>query len=411
MGEFATGDPELAHWSIPLDGLHFILTGWMGQGRLFTALASVGDGIDLAWSEEDVRARAMRMVIESVRENLFEWPTSVDEWLTHLPVSSTRENATTRTPRGRIDWLATVKQHGWPPAAYVSTKRSRELSDITIEVLAWTVERLKRAFLSIDSGGDLDYGQLLNAVTVADDALKLCTTSEQSPRPDFHDLKALSTSGLPWTYVRPVAEVLLRSETDLKWFATQMLMPDKELRWRLFHLAVTGSVLRSLQRNGFSVDWNAPIGADGASSKPTFTATAPNKQKLDIWFESQSASREYFPAVSTPYQNSTCTIRKRESSIGADIAIYDPDTRAALLVECKFGRGSYVARAGFHQACGYLLDHSLSWETIWSFVVGPSEVIDRINEIDLSETRKIGFARPDDLDKLMERFVHRASRG
>lgn len=411
MGEFATGDSKLAHWDIPLDGLHFILTGWMGQGRLFTALAAISDGVEVKWSDADVRARAMRMVVESVREHLLNWPTSIDDWLPHLPVSSIRESDITRTPHGRIDWLETTKRYGWPPVAYVTAKRYRNLSDVTIEVLAWTVERLKRALSVAYSGINPDYTRLRDVVEVASDALNLCKTSEKPPRPNFHDLKALSASGPPWTDVRPVAEILLRSETDLVWFATQMLIPDEELRWRLFHLAVTGSVLNSLQRKGFSVSWNAPIGADGASLRPTFTALSPDARKLDIWFESQSASREYFPGKLTPYQKATRAIQKRESSIGADIAIYDLETRTALLVECKFGGGSYVARAGFHQASGYLLDHSPIWKTIWSFVVGPSEVIEKLNDIEISGSKKVGFARPDDLDTVIERFVNHLAQG
>lgn len=411
MGEFATGDPKLEHWDIPLDGLHFILTGWMGQGRLFTALASVNDGVEVNWSDADVRARAMRMVIESVRDSLLKWPASIDDWLTYIPVSSVRESATTTTPHGRINWLETTKRYGWPPVAYVTAKRSRELSDITIEVLAWTVDRLRQTFSAVHPDDDSGYEKLRNSVAAAADALNFCKTSQMLSRPDFHDLKALTASGPPWTYVRPVAEVLLRSETDLKWFATQMLIPDDELRWRLFHLAVTGSVLQSLQRIGFYVSWSAPIGANGASLQPTFTAHAPDKPEFDIWFESQSASREYFPEIATPYQRATRSVRKRESSIGADVAIYNRDNRAALLIECKFGGGSYVARAGFHQACGYLLDHSPTWETIWSFVVGPSEVLDNGSEINISESKKIGFVSPHDLDKVMERFVKHVTHG
>lgn len=406
MGKYAAGDPQLETWDIPLDGLHFILSGWSGQGRLFTALAAVSSDVDIQWSDTDVRARAMRMVVESVRPSLGKWPMTVDEWLAFLPVSSIRENAATLTPNGRIDWLATTKRFGWPPSAYVTSKRSRNLSDRTIEVLAWTVEKLKQVVTQVQSRNNWFDVQLDNVLGAAVDALGYCATPEKPTRPDFQDLKALASGGSPWTHVRDVAQIFLRSETDIEWFATQMLMPDDELRWRLFHLAVTGSVLKSLQGHGFTVDWNAPLGADRASGRPTFSAVTP-ELSLDVWFESQTSFRVYSPEVVTPYQNATAAVRKRESSIGADIALYDRETRSALLIECKFGQGPYVARAGFHQACGYLLDHSMTWDTIWSFVVGPKEVVRGESEIDLSANRKIGFANPSDVNTVIERFVDR----
>lgn len=369
--------------SIPLEGVSEILSGWSGKGSLYEALAAISgddDGLKRDWDEQAIRARADRILIENVRSDLEEWPRSVEEWLPHLPVRIRSEVRVSATPRGRVMWRDTARRFGWPPQSYVIRRRHREIADVTVTTLAWTVFRLDEMLVSARRRKivEEDDPTFVLPLEAAKEALKLTETPDTLPRPDRHDLEALTTSGMPWSHVEPVTGKIVRSETDLLWFATQLLAPDPDLRWRLYHLAVLGHTLKALRAEGAKIRWLTPMGAGHPG--PNFLATFPDGVKVDVWFEA-SGAHSYYGTGPSLYKQTVKAVRGTEAAIGADLGLFIPSRSRALLLECKFSwSGSYVGRNGFHQAAGYALDALEQWSTVWSYVVGPVEtVMDRTN--------------------------------
>lgn len=400
----------LTELSVPLDGIEGILSGWSGKGSLYEALAAVsGDenGLTREWDVRDVRTRADRILIEHVRADMEKWPRSIDEWLPHLPVSSRAEVLVSPTPRGRVMWRDSARRFGWPPQSYVTRWRHREIADVTATTLAWTVARLDEMLANASQTieeGDPAFSVPLEA---ARQAVRLTATPESLPRPARHDLDALTTSGRPWTYVQPVTSKIVRSETDLLWFAEQMLAPDEDLRWRLFHLAALGHLLKALRKQKASISWRAPMGA--GSPGPHFVATLPDNTRVDVWFETAGAHRHYSGAARTLYPEVVKPVWGADRAIGADLGLYVPDRGMALLLEVKFSSfGSYISRDGFHQAAAYALDAGDRWQIVWSYILGPAERVNGTSHVPVPRARSrdvMGVTSIAGLNQLVEGFL------
>jgi len=366
----------LTELRVPLEGIENILSGWSGKGSLYEAMSAVSedDTLERKWSEQDIRSRADRILAEHIRTELTKWPRTLDEWLPHLPVSSRAEVMLASTPRGRVDWRETSRRFGWPARSYLTRRRHREIADVTVNTLAWTVERLDEVLRQARRGGMLPDAEpaLDNPIAAAREAVALCETPGTLPRPDRHDLDALFTAGKPWSNVEAVTSMIVRSETDLFWFAEQMLSPDPELRWRLFHLAALGHLLGALRRQQARISWRAPMG--NGSPGPHFLARLPDATNVEVWFETSGANKHYGGKSSTLYSETVKPVHGAERSIGADIGIFIPSRMHALLFEVKFSSyGPYISRNGFHQAAAYVLDAGEEWERVWSYILGPEE--------------------------------------
>jgi hypothetical protein len=371
--------------SVPIEGVAYVLSGWSGQGSLFQALRAVEDpdGIDRAWDDKSIRSRAGRILLEHIRADLQRWPQSLEEWLPHLPIASTGQTLVSQLPHGRVDWRETMRQFGWPARAYVTRLREREIADVTVSTLAWTVAALDRLATAARDAGTLDNSEeeIYVPLAAARAALALTDVPDDLPRPDRHDLESLRTSGRPWSEVDPVAAKIVRSETDLNWFALQLLAPDPDFKWRLYHLAVLGHTLMALRAEGALIRWRTPMGA-GASG-PNFVAAMPDGTKVDIWFEAAGA-REHYGFGPSVYRQVVRPVRGSDSAIGPDVALYIPDRGHALILECKFSwSGSYVGRNGYHQAAGYALNEHDAWDRLWSYVIGPEEKIAGQSRVDI----------------------------
>lgn len=378
MDQESSSHDRLTELSVPIEGIESILSGWSGQGSLYEAMAAVSqnDPGQRAWSEQDIRSRANRILVEHVRADLEKWPRSVDEWMPHLPVTSRSEVLVSSTPKGRVDWRETSRRFGWPAHSYVMRRRHRKIADVTVTALAWTVERLDHVISEARKGGVLAEAEppLDEPLSAAREALALTETPESLPRPDRHDLDALLTSGRPWSQVEAVTSKIVRSETDLMWFAEQLLSPDADLRWRLFHLAALGHLLAALRKHQARISWRAPMGA--GSHGPHFVARLPDGTNVEVWFETAGANRHYAGASSALYSNTVRPVKSPERGIGADLGLYIPSRKHALLIEVKFSwSGSYISRNGFHQAAAYVLDAGDYWERVWSYILGPEEKV------------------------------------
>lgn len=372
--------------SIPIDGVAYVLSGWSGQGSLFRALGAVDDPSDIerAWDERNVRNRADRILLEHISADLERWPRTLDAWLPYLPINSRARDVVSTVPNGRVDWRETVRRFGWPPQAYAARLREREIADVTVTTLAWTVAAIERMVSQARRAGAVREEETAIDVPLcaAREALALASVPTELPRPDRHDLESLLSSGKPWSDVEPVTAKIVRAETDLTWFAVQLLAPDPEFRWRLFHLAVLGHVLMALRAEGASIKWHAPMG--NGNKGPNFVAKLLDGASVDVWFEA-AAARAYYGHASSTYKEVVRPVHGSESAIGADIGVFIPARSHALLLECKFSSyGPYIARNGYHQSAGYALNEHDLWARLWSYVVGPEEKVSRQSRSQIS---------------------------
>lgn len=241
----------------------------------------------------------------------------------------------------------------------------------------------------------------------AREALSLTQIPETLPRPDRHDLDALLTSGRPWSYVEAVTSKIVRSETDLLWFAEQMLSPDPDLRWRLFHLAALGHLLSALRKHQARISWRAPMGA--GSSGPHFVARLPDGTNVEVWFETSGANRHYGGATAGLYSKTVTPIHGAERGIGADLGVFIPSRKHALLFEVKFSwYGPYISRNGFHQAAAYVLDAGDHWERVWSYILGPEERVCGTSRVSVPQSQgdaALGATSIAGLDALISDFL------
>jgi hypothetical protein len=251
------------------------------------------------------------------------------------------------------------------------------MTDITtLATLAWVVGELTA--LLDDVGSQSPATAELLQERIAPAAAVLSTRSTATAlRPDRLDLLALGSSGYPWRSVAGVADVLVRSQVDPEFVAYELIAPDPEVTWRLFHLATYGMVIRALRNHRFVVTWRRPLA--GSRPGPQVEALSPSGARFDLWFEA-AAARTWYDLPPSTYRDAVASIDGAGGSIGVDVMLVEHPDRA-LLLECKWGtEPSYVGRYGYHQSASYALD-ALNGvaAAVWSFVVGPHDVVPDTN--------------------------------
>jgi hypothetical protein len=359
---------------IPRVGLDELLGSWTGDGQVFDAVAACGDD-DYAWSSADIRHRSRRVLLELVAEHLDLWPRKPDEWARHLPITVEAERLRLRVPTGSIRWAETARRYGWPPRGYVAAHRRHSPDDVAVSALRWLVGALKGALADVAADARRLAARVRPAIEAADVALtRLPGPYRTAVAPDRAVLRSLITSGAPWRDVAHVAELVHRSETDLRFLAFRLILPDPATHGRLFHLATFGALLSQLRGEGCTWRWTRPIRA--STSGPQVEVRGAGGT-WDLWFEA-GAARSRYDAGAQPYQEAVAHVPGVGGPIGADVALIDQRHRI-LLLECKWSADpEYVGRVGFHQAASYALDARAGLAPeVWSFVVGPAEVVPR----------------------------------
>lgn len=373
MGELAAERPELTALVLPRRGLDELLRGWTSDGQVFEALGAVaGDETEVDWSSADARRRAHRVLLDRLQEDVRRLPSSAARWREHLPVTVAATRVVSERPVRPMDWAATARRSGWPPASFIGHPRIRVRDETTLQVLAWTSRKLSQVRRDTIGAAPLLVASVEEPISALAEVVEGDLAGIEAVRPDRLDIRALATSGTPWASLAAVAEQLVAAETDLNFLAYQLIEPAADLEWRLFHLSVFGEVLATLRALGGRVRWTAPLSASSTSG-PQFEVLFGTK-RWDLWFEASTALRHY--RSRSPYVQATAGVPGSQQSIGADVMLCLPGSRA-LALECKWSASrTYVGRDGYHQASSYLVEARTGVASdAWSYTVGPDEVV------------------------------------
>lgn len=362
--------------SFPEDGLVELFRSWSGKGELYAGLAAVLSEDDFDWTEKDVERRAHRILFEQCRPLIEQLPTNVQDWLKVLPVVSQAEMVRSRSPRGAIDWSATRRQ-GWPPTEFFGRARRRGVDDELLSTLRWTVERLIAVHLHAKEMRPTIGNKVQAQLSTLDDlaAMPQLRAVEAAP-PDLLMVEGIRRAGPLWRVVGDLADLLRQEETsDLARLAAELLTPDDELRWRLFHLCVLGTMLGVLREQKCRPVSRRPLA--GRSRGPAFRVEVPDAAPWDLWFE--AAEVWGFTKNTEPYVDATRGLERRGYVRGADLFLMDPTNKRGVVVECKYtDQGKYLHR-GYDQALAYLVEaRTLLIDDGEAFVVAPLAAAPRV---------------------------------
>jgi hypothetical protein len=383
---------------IPWDGLAEVLRGWSGRGQLYEALAAVEDDLsEMRWDRRDIERRARRVLLAQLEPDIQRWPTSADDWLHALPAESLRRRRIADAPYPGTDWIET-RSLGWPPEQFVVRDRSRIADQVMSRTLRWVLDELaliRQDAIAVERSLSKSAAPQFNAALSLRSKPPLNAT--EGMRPTSGDVRSLQRSGHPWSRLAPVAEKLRTSlGLDLLAFAREHLIPDDDIRWRIFHLAVFGRLIKTLRQRGAMVTNLRPL--SGSSTTGPAYRLEVAERVWDLWFEAAGIWDYYgFPS---PYKMLMGpALGHPGTPLGADILLIAPG-EAAHAFECKFGTIAYIAREGYLQACTYA--HELMRYLaphVTSRVIAPDPKVNDPGELHLGELM-IGVIGPRHLDAL-----------
>ncbi|SLH42488.1 Uncharacterised protein [Mycobacteroides abscessus subsp. massiliense] len=406
MGDLAAQRAQLSMPVLPRRGLDELLRGWTSDGQVYEALSAVSSAETFVeWSTRDIERRAARVLLERMAEDIQRLPVDPSGWLPYIPVTTTSSREVAARPLRPTDWSATARRFGWPPSAFVGHPRTRVRDETTLRVLVWAARRLDAMLRDVSPVAKLLAGQVEPHIAAMTEIVNRELGDVDAERPDRLDIRSLAGSGTPWSTLAAVTDALVRAETDLEFLAYEIIEPIPDLEWRLFHLSVLGEVLGALRALGGRVRWTAPLSAS-QSTGPQFQVTI-GQDVWDLWFEASGAAKRY--GVESPYRAATSAVNVTQRTIGADVMLCRPGSKA-LMFECKWSvDGTYVGRDGYHQASSYLVEARAGIVTdAWSYVIGPAEVVPARSETELAwpgGVAVLGAANIDHVAELVQAVV------
>ncbi len=406
MGQWNDEGTGLGYPPIPQAGLASVLSTWAGRGSLFDALSIPVDQLDeRQWTPADVRRRANRVLLGQLDPLMMRWPKRTSQWLDRLPAARAHTRVVEPVPFSGVNWAESRRRFGWPPSAFSGRHAERSADMLSVQVLRWSVSRLKSIWLDVSRiYPDIKLAsaeQLLAALALLEFE-PVASSTEGAPARS--DLVALRREGAPWGGVADVAHHLLAAERSLEHLLFELLLPDDDVRWRIFHLAILGLMLIALRSNGCQVTSLRPLSAQ--SSGPNYEVRRPDGRLCHLWFEASSVWA--FHDVVSPFVEATRGMKNAARSNGADLLLLDSN-RHALIVECKYSANpDRVARDGYYQAVAYAAEaRSRLVEQVVSVAVGPESTVPVASFAALN-VGTIGTIPPSLLGKLVDEFVRRA---
>lgn len=401
MDQELASDLELTP-PIPEEDLVVVLSTWSGKG-LWDAMAACEDEtVEHRWSADDIRARAVLVLLQQFADKIERWPASSHTWLEALPAESVQRRETTTAPSGSTSWVET-RLSGWPPREFTGRTRHREADTLLVTTLRWTLEQLSVAEALVKRRVSTRSNWMPKKLAPALRLLEHEPVASAEPiEPSPADVNAFGSEGRPWSQLAPltkaIRELLKGRDREL---ALHLLLPIEELRWRLFHLAVLGRVVRSLNSAGAKLVSLYPLSHQ--SRGPVYEAILPDGKTAHLWFEGGAAWR-YYGKVS-PYVAATAGLRKRARPLGPDLLLIVPMERA-LIVECKYSYdATTIGRGGYEQSLSYMAEmHGMLAQEVNAAVICPSGAADGFHQCTTSVGR-IGIGDIDTLSVLIEGFV------
>lgn len=387
---------------IPESGLAEVLGLWIGRGQLYESLAAARDEADdREWSACHLRARAERILFEQLFVSMRELPSRLSTWLDAIPAARSQHSFTSDAPVAGTDWVATRIRHGWVPDAFIGRNSARSTDMLLTTALKWTLSQLalvRRGAVQSYPDVDLPVREKLDVAERLLGASPLL--SADAIRPTRHDLTAIARAGKPWGAIARLAEVLMILDEAPERLIPALLMPDCEIRWRLFHLGVLGVMLQALRARDCSIVSLRPISASSAG--PVFRITERSGKTWSLWFEAAGIWAK--SGERPPYAEATAGLALKDRALGADLMLISK-TGEAFVAECKFSKNpEFVARAGYYQAIGYAAElKSRLCHHVVAIVVGPEGVVLRPSLTEL-QVGRIGTCAPSHLAACIDKF-------
>ena len=384
-----------------------MLSKWTGRGALWDILAVPEDpATDVDWTRERLRFRANRILLARLEPALEQWPTRLNHWLDLLPASRTHTRAARDFPFSGVSWVASAVRFGWPPSSFIGREAERGADMLIVTMLRWaidTIVKVRRDAVQATPDADAKVRSQLDTAATLLERDPVCTAA--AFQPGHPELTALRREGAPWGAVADVMAELISIETSPEALAFRLLLPDDEIRWRLFHLGVLGALLIELRNFGCHITSIRPLGA--ALMGPAFRVVDPHGEHWELWFEAAGIWTHH--EIGSPYVEATRGLPRAARALGADLLLLQPG-RKALALECKYSfNQDTVARDGYHQAMTYASElRSRLAEQVTSVVVGPEGVIEFPS---FTETMvgRIGTTPPSGLMALVSRTMTRVA--
>jgi hypothetical protein len=391
------------HPPIPTEGLAVVLASWSGRGSLFEALSVPSDEREVRqWNAQDVRKRANRVLLAMLEPALLQWPNRVNYWLDYLPATKSGSRVVKAFPFPGVAWAQSRRSFGWPPTAFVGKESQRGADMLAVQVLRWCAEQMAQVWSDCISASPDMSCSASEQISVAVQLLgHEPLASATAMLPTRSDLTALSREGSPWGSVAKVAHLLVEAQRSQDFLLHELLMPDDEIRWRLFHLATFGVILASLRDAGCTLLALRPLSA--GSGKPNYQVTLPSGAQCELWFEASGVWGH--TGRTSPFVEATQAVGRARRSNGADILLLRGH-RDALIIECKYSANpDVVARNGYYQAMAYATEaRSRLASSVVAVAVGPEGVVDGVTFTSV-EVGRIGTAAPSALRELVSTFV------